>query len=91
MKKVGIRQLKNSLSGYMKQVKKGETIIVTERGEPVAVLKKEASNSLKQKSEIFQTQGLIRMGEGGKPLGMVVGLKKVKGSPLSKAVLGDRR
>jgi prevent-host-death family protein len=91
MKQAGIRQLKNSLSTYIKQVKKGETIIVTERGKAVAVLKKETTNSLKQKLEAFQAKGLIRMGEGGTLQGLQTRLKKVKGSPLSKTVIEDRR
>jgi prevent-host-death family protein len=33
---VGVRDLKNSLSRYLKRVKEGETIVVTERGNPVA-------------------------------------------------------
>ena len=32
---VGIRELKNQLSEYLRRVKAGETIIVTERGKPV--------------------------------------------------------
>jgi prevent-host-death family protein len=33
--KVGTRQLKSKLSEYMRRVKAGETIIVTERGKPI--------------------------------------------------------
>ena len=36
MRTVGIRDLKNGLSRYLKLVRNGETIVVTERGEPVA-------------------------------------------------------
>jgi prevent-host-death family protein len=32
---VGIRELKAQLSGYMKRVKAGETVIITERGRAV--------------------------------------------------------
>lgn len=35
LKRVGTRELKNKLSEYMRRVKAGETIIVTERGKPV--------------------------------------------------------
>lgn len=35
LQKVGTRELKNKLSEYMRRVKAGETIIVTERGKPV--------------------------------------------------------
>jgi prevent-host-death family protein len=35
IKKVGIRELKSKLSEYMRRVKGGETIIVTERGKTI--------------------------------------------------------
>ena len=33
--RVGTRELKNRLSQYLRRVKSGETIIITERGEPI--------------------------------------------------------
>lgn len=36
MKKVGIADLKAHLSGHLRTVKKGEMLVVTERGTPVA-------------------------------------------------------
>jgi prevent-host-death family protein len=36
--RVGIRELKNGLSGYIDRVRAGEEIIVTDRGRPVARL-----------------------------------------------------
>jgi prevent-host-death family protein len=33
---IGVRELKNGLSRYLKRVRRGETIVVTDRGEPVA-------------------------------------------------------
>lgn len=38
MIEVGIRDLRNGLSKYLKRVRQGETITVTEHGEPVARL-----------------------------------------------------
>lgn len=35
---VGIRQLKSHLSAYVRRVKAGETILITDRGEPVGRL-----------------------------------------------------
>ncbi len=40
MKSVGIKNLKNNLSAYLKLVKKGEVIVVTERDEVIAEIKK---------------------------------------------------
>lgn len=39
---VGIRELKSRLSQYVRVVKAGETVVVTERGSPVARLVPEA-------------------------------------------------
>jgi prevent-host-death family protein len=33
---VGVRELRNGLSRYLKRIRRGETIVVTDRGEPVA-------------------------------------------------------
>jgi antitoxin (DNA-binding transcriptional repressor) of toxin-antitoxin stability system len=38
MKTVGLRELKNRLSEYVRQVRSGESILVTDRGEVVAEL-----------------------------------------------------
>jgi len=38
MKSVGLRELKNRLSEYIRQVRSGEGVVVTDRGEVVAKL-----------------------------------------------------
>ncbi len=38
MKAVGLRELKNRLSEYVRQVRRGEGVLVTDRGEVVAEL-----------------------------------------------------
>ena len=91
MKQVGVRELKNSLSAYLRRVKKGETIVVTERGKAVAILKREPSDPLQRRLEALQEKGLIRLGEGGRLPRLKIKLKKVKGSPMSDAVIQDRR
>jgi prevent-host-death family protein len=46
MKTVGLRELKNSLSEYVRYVRKGETVLVTDRGEVVAQISPpESANS----------------------------------------------
>ena len=40
MKSVGIKELKDHLSSYLESVKNGETIIVLDRNNPVAEIKK---------------------------------------------------
>lgn len=38
MKTVGLRELKNNLSAYVRKARKGETVVITDRGEPVVQL-----------------------------------------------------
>jgi prevent-host-death family protein len=38
MKTVGVRELKNRLSEYLREVRSGESVLVTDRGEVVAEL-----------------------------------------------------
>src|ERR1700681_467725 len=50
MREVGIRELKNRLSEYVRLVKEGEVVMVTDRGEVVAELRApEPSSELEQK------------------------------------------
>ena len=35
---VGVRELKNNLSHYLREVKRGKPITITERGQSVAIL-----------------------------------------------------
>lgn len=36
MIEVGIRELKNSLSAYLRRIREGESVVVTDRGVPIA-------------------------------------------------------
>jgi prevent-host-death family protein len=44
-KTVGARELKTRLGSYLRQVREGKTLIVTDRGEPVAELRPISSQS----------------------------------------------
>lgn len=44
--KVGIRELKRGLSRYIALVREGETIVITDRGKPVARLERELTEEL---------------------------------------------
>ncbi len=52
--KVGVRELKGSLSAYLRRVRNGESIIVTDRGEAVARI-----------SPIALPEALLRLAERG--------------------------
>jgi prevent-host-death family protein len=89
MKTIGIRELKENLSCYMRKVKTGEKIVVTDRKKEIAVIMPLANKDREEK--IYQ---LIQRGKacwsGGKPSGMP---KRVvsRGKSVSGAVIEDRR
>ena len=87
---VGVRELKNRLSWFLRYVQEGHDVIVTDRGHPVAVLQPVGENlqilSREQHLAALGARGLLKLGTGfearlprGKP-----------GPSLSEAVLRDR-
>ncbi len=93
MTSVGVRELKNSLSRYLASVKKGEVILITERGKEIARL---IGNTLSPQERLLKTlqplavEGLLqlprhpRRKKVSKPV-------KLSGQPLSKMIQEDRR
>jgi len=90
---VGVRQLKNSLTRYLRLVDQGQALLVTNRNRVVAVLKKPDRNSaptLEEKLAALVAEGkLLPAAKPGpfKPFKPV----HVKGQPVSKAIIEDRR
>lgn len=79
-KRIGIRQLKSTLSECVREVKAGRTIVVTDHGQPVARLIPEAT-SLRERVEALRKAGAIawsgRRLRRAKPVGTVRGGKTV--------------
>lgn len=90
---VGVRELKNRLSRYLERAKRGEDIIVTERGRPVAFLQRiesaEPSDSLEARLAKAAAEGRVSLPRR-KPLKRVHKVK-VRGALLSRLILQDRR
>lgn len=83
---VGIKELKEKLSGYVDKVRHGEEIIVTDRGKEIALFIPISS----ERSAVKQLIGAGRaVWNGGKPAG-VKGIKAA-GRAVAKTVLDDRR
>ena len=89
MVSVGVRELKAHLSHYLKKVKAGEKIIVTDRKEKVAII-----SPLGNETDEDKILALIQRGTaywfGGKPLGIPSRIAS-KGKKVSDAVLDERR
>lgn len=85
---VGIREAKNRLSEYLRKVKAGERVVITERGKPIAVITK-PRGAVDERLEAMIRDGEATWG-GGKPKGSKK-RAKIKGASVSDAVIEDRR
>lgn len=89
MTTVGVRELKNRLSTYLRRVANGERVTVTDRGRPVAVITPPVETPEDRSVAGMVREGLARWG-GGKPRGSATPVK-IKGKPISQTVIEDRR
>ena len=89
METVGIRELKSNLSRYLKKVRSGEKIIVTDRKKQVALILP-CSRETDEEKLLQLVQGGLAQWSGGKPAGLQPRIYS-KGANVSDAVLEDRR
>ena len=69
MRTTTVSQLKVSLSAYLRQVKAGEELIITERGRPIARLLPLANSAaLPEHLRVLEEKGLLKRGEKPLPL-----------------------
>jgi prevent-host-death family protein len=90
---VGTKELKNRLSHYLRLVRRGAHVVVTDRGRPVAELKGLGAASRDELAEAhlagLAADGLLTLpAEAG--LGRCVPID-IEGPPVSDAVIEDRR
>jgi len=66
MKAVAIKELKNQLSRYVREVSAGEVVLVTDRGRVVAELRRPSpgarANLFEQALEALASEGLLALG-----------------------------
>ena len=93
MSTVGVRELKNRLTQYLRRTKQGEEVIITERGKPIALIQPiqslERPVSLEARLAKLAAQGFVTL-PTHKPLKRIR-LAKVSGAPISRTILEDRR
>jgi prevent-host-death family protein len=93
MSAVGIKELKNRLTHYVRRTKQGEEIIVTERGKPVALLTSISAGAqattLEAKLARLHAQGRLTLPD--RPPARRTRLVEVSGPPVADTVLEDRR
>ena len=87
-----VREFRTDLGKYLSLVKRGEEVMITEHGKPVAKLIQPApeTDAWRERLPLLAAQGLILLPSKGprkkppKPI-------QVKGKPLSEIVIEDRR
>jgi prevent-host-death family protein len=90
MNTVGIRELKANLSRYLKRVRSGTRLVVTERGRAIASIQ-----PVQTGRDVDWAHALVAAGRahwsGGKPEGATPPVPIKRGKGLSDAVIEDRR
>ncbi len=84
--RVGIRELRQNLSVYLRRIHHGERFEVTDRGRPVALLVPLAD-------KLSPLERLIAEGRATRPVGNLLDLRPLPGEPstaASDALLADR-
>ena len=89
MIRAGVRNVKDHLSEYLRRVRRGERVTITDRGRPVAQIV-----GIEEGADAEVAWGLVREGVGdwggGKPRGLV-DAPHVPGRRAEEIVLEDRR
>jgi prevent-host-death family protein len=85
---VGVRQLKDHLSDYLRRAREGELVVISDRGKPIAEL-----GPVERAGSIDRARTLVRQGvarwSGGKPKGLA-GAPRPRRGLVSDAVIEDR-
>lgn len=86
---VGLREANMHFSKYIKLIKKGREIILTERGVPIAAIRSVApqKDCLEDRLNALEDRGILRRGRGKLKLAPTVTLQ---GTSLSSLVIDER-
>lgn len=85
---VGIRELKSHLSAYLRRIKAGETVVITDRGEPVGRLMPISGSSTETLRHLEDAGVLSWSGRKLRPAGGDA--PEVRGRPIADLLLEDR-
>jgi len=93
MRKVGSREFKNRLGRYLSAVQRGQSLLITDRGRPVARVsppdrEEVPKASLEDRLRELEAQGLIRLAK--RPMRSFRAVAS-RGKPASQMLLEDRR
>jgi prevent-host-death family protein len=86
---VGVRDLRDNLSEYLRRVREGELLVITDRGKPIGELGPSARGRNAERAQLLVRKGVASW-SGGKPKGLS-GAPRPKAGLVSVAVIEDRR
>lgn len=89
MIQAGVREIKDHLSEYLRKVRRGERVVITDRGRPVAALVGVDEEAAGETAWRLVRRGLGEW-SGGKPRGLA-DAPRVPGRRGEQAVIEDRR
>lgn len=93
MATVGVRELKNRLTQFLRRARQGEEVVVTERGRPIAVIRPiepgKGAADLDARLAHLAAQGFLTL-PARAPLARVRPVRAA-GEPVSRTILQDRR
>jgi prevent-host-death family protein len=93
MRKIGSREFKNRLGRYLSAVRKGQSLLITDRGEPVAKVsppdqEEKPEKALEDRLRELDASGLIRLAK--RPVRSFKALPS-RGKSASEMLIEDRR
>ena len=95
MEMVGVKELKDHLSHYINLTKKGDNVIVTDRGTPVAILHSldniEKEAGVEERLAALAKQGKIRLPSVKVDFSNGIERPKNKETLMSEIIIEDRR
>lgn len=97
MVRVGVKEVKNNLSRYLRMVKEGKEVLITEHNKPVALMKKTSRNGKRRKpteKEILQSlyeRGIASPTDRSRRRVRLKPIRIKSGISLSKLVIEERK
>lgn len=89
MTEVGVRELRDHLSAYLKRVRAGEHLFITDRGKPIAILGPVDAPQISPEMQALLNHGVVTW-SGGKPRG-AKNPPRVCGRTVAETLVEDRR